>query len=56
MRSVDRRELEDFTRFGHRIDEVTFHPAYHELMAMAISLRIPSIAWTGPVMDFNSSG
>ena len=24
--------LETHDRFGHRIDEVTFHPAWHELM------------------------
>jgi putative acyl-CoA dehydrogenase len=39
-------ELVVYDRYGHRIDEVSFHPAYHELMAMAISHRVPSIPWT----------
>ena len=39
-------ELKQFDRYGHRIDEVEFHPAYHELMALAIGHRVPSVAWT----------
>ena len=39
-------ELVTHDRFGRRIDEVVFHPAYHELMAIGISHRVPSIAWT----------
>jgi len=39
-------ELRAFDRFGRRIDEVAFHPAYHELMDLAIRHRVPSIAWT----------
>ncbi|MEX1147039.1 MAG: acyl-CoA dehydrogenase family protein, partial [Sphingomonadales bacterium] len=39
-------ELHAFDRYGQRIDEVEFHPAYHALMDMAISHEIPSIAWT----------
>ncbi|MCZ6860655.1 MAG: DNA alkylation response protein, partial [Alphaproteobacteria bacterium] len=35
-------ELKLFDRYGHRIDEVAFHPAYHELMALAIERRVPS--------------
>ena len=38
-------ELKTFDRYGQRIDEVDFHPAYHELMALGIGHRIPSIAW-----------
>ena len=38
-------ELRSFDRFGRRIDEVAFHPAYHELMALAMQHRIHSIAW-----------
>lgn len=38
--------LRPFDRFGHRIDEVEFHPAYHELMSLAIGHGVPSIAWT----------
>ena len=39
-------ELRAFDRFGHRIDEVHYDPAYHELMALGIEHAIPSIAWT----------
>ncbi len=39
-------ELRAFDRFGHRIDEVQYHPTYHELMKIAIEHEIHSIAWT----------
>ena len=39
-------ELRVFDRFGHRIDEVEFHPAYHQLMTLGIEHGMPSIAWT----------
>ena len=39
-------ELVAFDRFGHRIDEVEFHPSYHELMALGFAHNVPSIAWT----------
>jgi putative acyl-CoA dehydrogenase len=38
-------ELTTFDRFGRRIDEVKFHPAYHKLMALAMEHRIHSIGW-----------
>lgn len=38
-------ELKTFDRFGRRIDEVVFHPAYHELMKIGIENGISSIAW-----------
>ncbi len=39
-------ELITFDRYGHRIDEVNYHPAYHELMKVAVENEIHSIAWT----------
>ncbi len=39
-------QLQTFDRFGRRIDEVKFHPAYHWLMALAMEHRIHSICWT----------
>lgn len=39
-------ELASFDRYGRRIDEVRFHPAYHELMALAMEHRIHDLAWT----------
>ena len=35
-------------RFGHRIDEVEFHPAYHQLMAIATEHGLHSSPWTQP--------
>jgi len=34
-----------YDRFGHRIDEVEFHPAYHRLMSLAIEHGVPSFGW-----------
>ncbi len=39
-------ELRAFDRFGHRIDEVEYHPAYHALMTLAKRHAVHSIAWT----------
>ncbi|NWH09477.1 MAG: acyl-CoA dehydrogenase family protein [Alphaproteobacteria bacterium] len=39
--------LETHDRYGHRIDEVRFHPAYHALMRMGLESGFASIAWTG---------
>ena len=35
-------------RYGHRVDTVDFHPAYHELMAAGIAAGITSAPWTDP--------
>ena len=40
-------ELRAFDPFGQRIDEVEFHPAYHELMRIGIDHEVHSIAWRG---------
>ncbi len=39
-------QLRSFDRYGHRIDEVDYHPAYHELMRLGIEAGMPSVAWT----------
>lgn len=39
-------ELRTHDRFGNRIDWVEFHPAWHELMALAVGHEVPSLAWT----------
>lgn len=39
--------LETHDRYGHRIDEVRFHPAYHELMRQGLDNGFASIAWAG---------
>lgn len=38
--------LRSFDRYGHRIDEVEYHPAYHALMRLGIEAGVPSVAWT----------
>ncbi len=40
--------LKTHDRFGHRIDEVEFHPAYHRLMQVAIEHELPTLAWRDP--------
>jgi putative acyl-CoA dehydrogenase len=42
-------ELHSFDRFGQRIDEVSYHPAYHTLMRRAHAHRIPALPWQAPV-------
>jgi putative acyl-CoA dehydrogenase len=39
-------ELRTHDRFGNRIDSVEYHPAYHELMALAFGAGLHSLAWT----------
>jgi putative acyl-CoA dehydrogenase len=38
--------LRTFDRYGHRIDEVEFHPAWHELMKLGIEHELHSLPWT----------
>jgi len=38
--------LNAFDRFGHRIDEVDFHPAYHNLMTLGLEAGVASAAWS----------
>jgi putative acyl-CoA dehydrogenase len=38
-------ELRTHDRFGYRIDEVTYHPAYHNLMRIGIAARTHSLPW-----------
>ena len=37
--------LRTHDRFGHRIDEVAYHPAYHELMRVAIAHGLHASPW-----------
>ncbi|MCP5201808.1 MAG: acyl-CoA dehydrogenase family protein [Gammaproteobacteria bacterium] len=41
-------ELLTHDAYGHRVDEVRYHPAYHELMALAFGAGVHSLAWTAP--------
>jgi putative acyl-CoA dehydrogenase len=38
--------LRTFDRYGHRIDEVEFHPAWHQLMKMGVENELHSLPWT----------
>ena len=40
--------LRSHDRFGHRIDVVEYHPAYHRLMQSAIENGLHSLPWTEP--------
>ncbi len=37
--------LRTFDRYGNRIDEVDFHPAWHELMKMGVEHELHSLPW-----------
>jgi putative acyl-CoA dehydrogenase len=41
--------LRTHDRFGNRIDEVEFHPAWHQLMTMAVRDGIHALPWREPV-------
>jgi putative acyl-CoA dehydrogenase len=38
--------LRTHDRYGNRIDEVEFHPSYHELMALSSEHELHSLPWT----------
>ncbi len=40
--------LRTHDRYGNRIDEVEFHPAWHQLLGVAVESEIPSFAWRHP--------
>jgi putative acyl-CoA dehydrogenase len=39
--------LKTHDRFGHRLDQVEFHPAYHRLMELGIGHGLASLTWGG---------
>ncbi len=41
-------ELHTHDRFGNRIDEVEYHPAYHELLGLGIERRMHAMTWLNP--------
>jgi len=46
LANENRPVLRTFDRYGHRIDEVEFHPAWHRLMAMGVEHGLHSLPWT----------
>ena len=41
----NRPRLRAFDAYGHRRDDVEFHPAYHRLMELAVAHGVTSFAW-----------
>lgn len=41
-------EFEPHNRFGQRVDEVIYHPAYHQLMGHAIAAGHCALPWSDP--------
>jgi putative acyl-CoA dehydrogenase len=39
-------ELKTHDRFGNRIDQIEFHPAWHELMSLAVGQGTHGLSWT----------
>ncbi len=40
--------LRTHDRFGHRVDDVEFHPAWHELMRAAVAHELHALPWRHP--------
>src|ERR1700746_159307 len=40
--------LRAFDRYGHRIDEVEFHPAWHALLSLAVEAGLHASPWANP--------
>ena len=40
--------LRTHDRYGHRIDEIEFHPAWHDLMRVAIGHELHALPWREP--------
>jgi putative acyl-CoA dehydrogenase len=43
--NANRPTLHAYDRYGHRTDEVEYHPAYHRLMELAIEHGVTGFAW-----------
>src|SRR4029078_1514035 len=41
-------QLRTLDRYGHRIDEVDFHPAWHQLLEIALQAGLHSSPWENP--------
>jgi putative acyl-CoA dehydrogenase len=46
LANENRPVLRTFDRYGHRIDEVEFHPAWHQLLKMGVEHELHSLPWT----------
>jgi putative acyl-CoA dehydrogenase len=43
--NLNKPTLRIFDRFGHRLDQVEFHPAYQRLMQLGVAHGVPNFAW-----------
>src|SRR5215204_3538660 len=48
LANVNPPKLRTHDRYGHRIDEVEFHPAWHDLMRTAVGHGLAGAPWTDP--------
>ena len=46
LANENRPILRTHDRYGNRIDEVEFHPAWHQLMALGVENELHSLPWT----------
>ncbi|HTD57925.1 MAG TPA: acyl-CoA dehydrogenase family protein [Solirubrobacteraceae bacterium] len=46
LANENRPVLKTHDRYGNRIDEVEFHPAWHQLMKMGVEHELHSLPWT----------
>ena len=58
LANENRPVLRTHDRYGNRIDEVEFHPAWHELMKMGVEHELHSLPWTSeePVAAHGARG
>ena len=40
--------LRTHDRYGHRVDEVEYHPAYHRLLDQAVAFGLHALPWREP--------
>ncbi|MHB1537061.1 MAG: acyl-CoA dehydrogenase family protein [Solirubrobacteraceae bacterium] len=45
LANENRPALRTFDRYGHRIDEVEFHPAWHSLMKLGVEHELHALPW-----------
>jgi len=45
LANENKPKLKLYDRYGHRLDEVELHPAYHRLMSLAVEHGVPSFGW-----------
>ena len=47
--NYNRPRFRTHNRYGQRVDEVTFHPAYHQLMKEALTRGLHALPWRTPM-------